>query len=325
MDTTIHIGAPKTGSTALQQFLTENAGRLAQHGCLYPDVNLRGFGHHDLAFLLHGQYPDWATPQPRTLEALAEDMRRAVATQPRELVLSSEDFYIFPAPGRLRAFLASNGARGNARVVVYLRRQDEALVSWYNQIVKAQGYTGSMEDALRDYRDLWDYRARLAPWAEAFGRDALAVRVLEKSDIRKDFLGILGLDMTGFSFASTSPNARINRDLLEYQRQINREPISAQEKRRFHKALIALTAATAQTKAFDDTPLLDPAARTRLLQDYAASNAAVARDFLGRDDLFPAPSVVQDQRSTWPGLSSDKIARIETWIQSWNSAESETT
>lgn len=321
MNITVHIGAPKTGSTALQQFLAANAGKLAQYGCRYPDVNLRGFGHHDLAFLLHGQYPEWATPQPRTLDALAEDMRRAVATKPREIVLSSEDFYIFPAPSRLREFLAATGATGGVRVVVYLRRQDEAHISWYNQIVKAQGYCGSMEDAVRDYRDLWDYHARLSVWADVFGRETLAVRVLDRTDIRKDFLELLDLDMADFRFAAASPNARINRDLLEYQRQINREPLSPQKKRRFHKALIALTAATAETKEFDDTPLLDPAARAALLQDYAESNRAVARTFFDRNELFTTPLPRPDCDTAWPGLSPAKAARIADWIENWNGSE----
>ena len=66
----LHIGAPKTGTTLLQRVLFENKERLRNYGIDYPDISLRGYGHHDLAFLIAGGYPDWATPQPRTLAEL---------------------------------------------------------------------------------------------------------------------------------------------------------------------------------------------------------------------------------------------------------------
>ncbi|HVX35469.1 MAG TPA: hypothetical protein VHC71_04540, partial [Hyphomicrobium sp.] len=53
----IHIGAPKTGSTFLQRVFYDNRGELRTRGLLYPEANIRGFGHHDIAFLIAGGYP----------------------------------------------------------------------------------------------------------------------------------------------------------------------------------------------------------------------------------------------------------------------------
>ena len=96
----LHIGAPKTGSTALQSFLFENRQRLADHGWVYPEVSLRGFGHHDLAFLISGGYPEWAIPQERSLDELTDDLIRLAAENPK-LVMSSENFYLFPNPEKV--------------------------------------------------------------------------------------------------------------------------------------------------------------------------------------------------------------------------------
>lgn len=52
----------------------ENRDELGRLGLLYPDVSLRGFGHHDLAFLVSGGYPDWAAGQDRPLHMLAADL-----------------------------------------------------------------------------------------------------------------------------------------------------------------------------------------------------------------------------------------------------------
>ena len=137
----VHIGAPKTGSTAIQRFLFENREALRERAMLYPDANLRGYGHHDLAFLLSGGYPAWAIPQPKPLAEIAAELRAAGADHGGSIVLSSENFYLFPAPTALRALLNSTGASIGRQIgiIVYVRRQDDAHESWYNQTVKAQG------------------------------------------------------------------------------------------------------------------------------------------------------------------------------------------
>lgn len=44
----LHIGTPKTGTTALQNFLPANEEVLEQHGICYPDFGFRytGLGVH---------------------------------------------------------------------------------------------------------------------------------------------------------------------------------------------------------------------------------------------------------------------------------------
>ena len=138
----LHIGVPKTGSTALEKFLLHNRDALKKHGWKYPDVSIRGSGHHDLAFLIGGDYPKWATPQDRPLEDIVGELLYKVAECDR-MILSSENFYLYPRPAKTEKILTQAGFPAeNVKVIVYVRRQDEILMSWYNQAVKAQGYTG---------------------------------------------------------------------------------------------------------------------------------------------------------------------------------------
>jgi hypothetical protein len=37
----LHIGMPKTGTTAIQNFLTDNAEALKKYGICYPDLGFR--------------------------------------------------------------------------------------------------------------------------------------------------------------------------------------------------------------------------------------------------------------------------------------------
>lgn len=321
----IHIGAPKTGSTAIQRFLDENRERLAALGVLYPDVSLRGYGHHDLAFLLGGGYPAWATPQDLPLSELGEALRNAVKMAGTQTVLlSSENFYLYPAPSALCGLLRSAGMSAEDRIsiICYLRRQDEAHVSWYNQTVKAQGNHADFTSSMRRDHALWDYAERLKPWQAEFGTQAIMLRdygATTADDVRTDFLAAIGLSQASFDLPPIRPNGRINRDLLDFQRLINRLPLKVAQKRRYHKQLIALTEATGDSGLFDDMPFLSPSAQAALLESYGASNTLVARTFLNREELFPAAASAAKPAPTMAGgkrrgLTAAKLATIIRWL-----------
>lgn len=320
---TVHIGAPKTGTTWIQRFLYENRDTLLrEQGVLYPDVNLRGYGHHDLAFLLGGGYPRWATPQPRTLADLHHDMARAAATHEGDILLSSEDFYLFPEPVALRRFLAETGASAGraVRIVVYVRRQDEAHESWYNQTVKAQGEIHTVEACIERDFDLWDYHGRLASWAETFGREAIVVRPYDRAawqegTLRADFLHHAGITDRGLVAPPGDVNWSLNRDLLAFQRVVNFLPVSPVTKRRWHRQLMDLSRASTGSGRFDESPLLDAGQRAELLARYQASNAALARDYCGGSPFIAVaaqdPGVAREQGR---GLTVGKVTRIISWL-----------
>lgn len=313
----LHIGAPKTGSTALQMFLAANSERLDRSGYTYPSAARRAGGHHDLAFLLNGGYPEWAVPQEKTLGQLTADLRKEIDEGHPTIVLSSENFYLLCEPAAVLDLMGQLGfSRESIRVVVYLRRQDEAILSWYNQAVKAQGYQGTLDEHLAATRDLWDYSRQLQAWADTFGGNRLIVRRYSPdSDIRRDFIAALGLPEGGFDFPAERINTEINRDILEFQRQLNRLPLTTRQKRHFHKQLIALTAATSDLDIFSTAPLLDDEQRQRLLETYAMGNRQVAGDYFGGGELFsPVATGARPSSGPAPGLTPEKLAAVLGWL-----------
>lgn len=317
-DCWLHIGAPKTGSTALERFLSGHQARLAEQGLCYPASVMRACGHHDLAFLLGGGYPGWATPQDRGLDELLAALKVEIAAAGRPVILSSENFYLLSDPQMVARALDGIGlAPARTRVLVYLRRQDEAHLSWYNQAVKAQGYAGELEDCIAECRDLWDYDARLEAWAAVFGEGNIFVRPFDDlpgGDVRRDFLAVLGLPEAGFDLNGAPVNTALNPDLLAYQRAVNRLPLSPQEKRRHHKPLMALSRAAAGSGLFVEGPLMDGAARRDLLARYQSGNRAVARRWLGRDELFKHIASDMPQAAAHPELTPEKLAAIQGWL-----------
>jgi len=322
----VHIGAPKTGSTFLQRAFCENRAALLRRGLIYPAASLRGFGHHDIAFLLSGSYPEWATGQDRPLDALAADLTAEIAGHAGSVLLSSENFYLFPAPERLKDFLATTGASAGrrTRIVVYLRRQDEAHESWYNQRVKAQGETGTAAESVARFHDLWDYESRLGRWSDAFGQDALVVRRYRGpaagggDSLLADVLRVLALGDFAPDIPEQPVNVAENRDVLEFQRQMNFLPLSPQEKRRFHKQLMALSERSKGLGLFDERPLLNASERQAIMARYADANRAVAERYFPGETLFAdaqgEPAFDGPSPPVEPGLTQAKMLYILGWL-----------
>lgn len=307
----LHIGAPKSGTTVVQAMCADNRDRLLGKGLLYPGAILRGMGHHDLAFLLSGGFPDWAKPADVTLESLARDLARECAGHEGDILLSSENFQLFPRPAAVREFLERAGLTDGRElhVLSYLRRQDALIGSWYNQMVKAQGFGGSIEEVLSDPPAFLDFESGVSVWADVFGQAAMSVRLYEDAvqapgGLPADFLSVVapGLSVDRLSFRD-QVNTRLTRDVLEIQRIINTLPLGVVEKRGLHHAFMALS-----SQAEEDWPLMTDEMRTEVFARYAPGNDALARTYFNRDRLYEPPRALGPQ-SIYPGLTVETAVR----------------
>ena len=120
----IHIGAPKTGSSAIQYFLRNNRSKLKKHGYFYPqhrtDKNNVSGGHSDLGSLVIAGDLEKAADLVNGWfqEARAKDLA---------LLISSEGLY-----GRIsEVYELFQGY--DVRILAYFRKQ------WDNNRVYFQG------------------------------------------------------------------------------------------------------------------------------------------------------------------------------------------
>jgi hypothetical protein len=317
----IHIGVPKTGTTAIQRFAFDNRQQLRELGLLYPEAALRGLGHHDFAFMLDGGYPDWAKPQEETLSVLAGRLQKECEPFTGDILLSSEDFYLFPQPEKLFSLVEKSGLakQRTIRVIVYLRRQDELMVSWYNQAVKAQGFTGTFNEALEVYSWLGDYRKELERWSNVFGAENMMVRRYPSNpetdpDLMSDFWSLICPTIVTKikSSVQAGKNISLNRDLLEIQRIINQLPVAIVDKRRFHHELMQLTAK--DEGFFSDAPVASRSQLDQLLRRYQEGNSDVSKLYLDGAPLFPLTVRSNDSVAGYDGLKIEKVVAAFAWM-----------
>jgi hypothetical protein len=186
MRVVLHIGVSKTGTSSIQAHCHRHARTLRARGFLYP----AGLGSDNqvqlatafAAFGATGDLRTWVGVRSEAEHAAFRD--RVVASlgaqvarvRPSCLLLSAEHLSARcdeAAVERLRGFLS--GLADDVRVVVYLRRQDDALLSLYSSYLKGNGTEGL--GRVVDAAWWLDYDRLLGIWAGAFGREAMTVRL----------------------------------------------------------------------------------------------------------------------------------------------------
>lgn len=200
-DLILHIGMPKTGTSALQDGLAAQAAELAAQGVLFPTAEIgKRHGFLRLAFAEAGKPPHRSLvragvdPQSQgatfdaSLERLAADV---AANRPSRVVLSQETLFWAPTADTgagLIARLATIFDRVSA--VVYVRQPSRAYASAVRQQLKFAGqYRPPAFPPLRQQLDLWDRLTKGRLQVRGYDR-----ALLVNGDILDDFaVGVLGL------------------------------------------------------------------------------------------------------------------------------------
>ncbi|TIC88125.1 hypothetical protein E8D34_07525 [Nocardioides sp. GY 10113] len=301
-DLTLHIGSSKTGTSSLQGFLNQNRDELLRRGWLYPRspgaTRHRRFGMMlmpDQQLVSHrlwkrGKNDDVAAFRSQTAARLLDE----VSTGAGHVLLSDEGLFT-ARPGaidRARALFA--GRARSVRVVAYLRRQDDHLLSSYQQAVKIGSTVRLSEWAAKDRGRLYDYAARLDAWRTGMRPDAVVVRPFERARFRggslyQDFLDAVGVPVeVGDLAVPVDRNESLGAEAVEVLRVINLFRVEEQGMAQWridNGPLIPLLAAEA------GEPLSLPAdRRAAYLAGFEETNRIVAERYLEAADrpLFTA-------------------------------------
>lgn len=271
---TFHIGIHRTGTTGLQRALAANRERLRTQGKCYA---FQGTNHQEFAWALHRGKMS-GSDLAHKLEAHAGE---------RHIILSGEDFCIH----RDLAWLAPLREIYDVDAVVYLRRQDHWVMSWYNQHLKwpfsKRHSTMTPQEFLGCLKEFYwlDFDRTLGLWAGALGKEKLQVRVVEKgqvTDAISDFMSTMDIDTSHFEMAEALQNDSLPTEMLEFVRSAGMFDIKNPER----VAIIDFLQDIAKSAGCRAKTLYTARERQDILDRFAASNMAAARQWFGRDDLF---------------------------------------
>lgn len=218
----VHVGAPKTASTYIQRRLRTNAERLRKRGIYLPVLPevAQMAGNAKLLPLALGQRPsltfrrafpniDIAALDP---DRIASDLLREWRSDSESVILSAENLRPIHAR-RLRELIPTQTP---SIIVLFVRRQDRWLDSYFNQMIKTNEIHEEISTFLArliqgDDQRLCrpDWFAHYQSWRDAFG-DCKVVFYDEVKNVFDSFLSAAGFgpmpDLVDIDAAQVSLN-----------------------------------------------------------------------------------------------------------------------
>ncbi len=247
----LHIGLGKTGSSALQSWLSLNAETLSRQGIDYADL-IPAAKHGEVSsgngYLLHRACvsQDFAEVEKLLTETYFFNPENKVSIISCELLQGIRPVYI----RKIREICENNNI--NVSVIAYVRSVYEQSYSTYVQGIKRAGITHSFGEKSEDisFSKTVEYLRR---YLDVFG-DHLIVRNYDdaKKDIYSSFADLTGIDRKGTKEIRVKVNRSLTLQEAEALRRVNA----------LHKGIFA-------TKISDFVIGLSPAAKTTVLYDDA--------------------------------------------------------
>ena len=198
----LHIGAHKTGTSAIQVFLRTHRAELQARG-------------HDIVLppTPDGRPANWnfmfrLDPGPvfRLTSHDLQTLVRQIEANPHKLILSSEEFFWLEVPEIATLSAALRAQFDRIHLVAYVRRQDRMAISHWYQAAKTRQSAALFGNPAGPLIDLppaamayLDYATRLEEWMTYLAPEEITCRIYDRTaliggDAVTDFLQAVGLE-----------------------------------------------------------------------------------------------------------------------------------
>ena len=299
----IHIGQPKTATTSIQSFLGLNRELLLNKYDLYFPQAEEGNDRHEIEFLFaHYRYDPSIKEQKKKASKMRKKLLETVQQSPAARVLLSAEllYYSRKNMGKIKKVFADY----NVKIILYLRRIDHHINSWYKNKFKENrwGFWQDGAQAFYDYYQINYVKRRsnlMNELVTQFGQDNIMIRPYEKEqnqpNIFADFLSLLDIELTKDFVLPKRKNSSFSNEVIELIRKIqciNKKHILRQTiLGKFIGTLLRMHPITHK-----EPSIYSPQQRIELLNACEKSDRQIAQEFLGQDKLFYEP---------WPDPNED--------------------
>ncbi|MBE5850462.1 MAG: hypothetical protein E7298_09940 [Lachnospiraceae bacterium] len=321
----LHIGTPKTGTSTIQDFLEINNSRLERWGWCYPVLDRSIHMNDSRRHINNGNGHPLLGAYYNSKEELScywDELERKLSNY--SVILSAEAFWMWFRDDhnlyeRFRFFKTQYD---NIKIIVYLRRQDLLVESYWNEMIKSGVFSvdiHEMIDILEREYNLLCYYDNLKRIEQAIGRENMIVRVFEKgqfkggsNDLISDFLSALDLSRKAMMKDNwvypVVQNEGLSDFALSYALFFAKEYKEFELKERLASVRDGFISLSDRSGEFGRGYYLTANERENLLNKYSCDNNRIARDYLNRDVLF------YDKRIDYPMWNQYTFSKTEKEI-----------
>lgn len=296
----LHIGSPKTATTSIQHFCHDNQEVLNQKGYCYPDF---GYYYPRVGVLRNGHFIMAATQkaQDNGIETTDQIFDEGFQTiyelfeKHDNVILSDEGLwnYGYHKNSRVWRQLKQELDKGifEIKVIVYLRRQDAYLFSWWNQQIK-EGFRANATiswDAIvaKPFYIQLDYYKMLEHISSFVGKENVCVRIFDRNEfyggtIYKDFMHCIGLEFNDeYTITSEMTNLSLTKNNNEIKRILNGVPELDMQTNNKYRNLLTDLSETGQEN--ENWSMFSEEEYIAFMQKYEEGNQKIAKEYLGVD------------------------------------------
>lgn len=218
----IHVGPPKTGTSAIQKWCLDNIQLLASHKICYPEHTLdrNGVSSGNLESIcdIHRSNDKKKPVKVTVSEAKLKSMMNRFNGSSFDVLLLSSEFFI-QHMSTLKQSIPC------AKFVAYLRNPIEVIESNYNQGVKRSGFTHKIK--LGNFKT-FPHLNFIVDYLKANNDDSLVLHLYNSKsnsnfDIVQHFFKSLSIDIPS---SVTKINNSYHLEALEYKRWVNQFDLS---------------------------------------------------------------------------------------------------
>lgn len=295
----IHIGTPKTGTTSIQNFCGLNREKLKEQGVLYPIMNY----HYERksvnrnGYFLTGTIKENGTRNKEKEKQVFNNELQYIVDCFKDydtILLSDESIWWATSTRRkgLWKDLKKHSEQHNyqIKVIVYLRRQDQFMMSRYNQKLKTDfiASTQSFDEYFADmngrFKCVMDYRERIDNIAKSISKENVIVKRFDRNyfyngDLNQDFLHILGVKVDdSFQQLNETANTGISVQSGEIKRVLNRlKPITMAD----NNKLIKILKECEEVLPESNTSLMSTDEVKDFMEQFVDSNESIVDEYIG--------------------------------------------
>ena len=308
----LHIGTPKTGTTAIQAFCYRNKEMLEKYGYYYPTPFERETMKSG-KYAQSGNVGDIAAFGDNADE-IAKQLLLLIGTN-NKTILSSEEFvhYRHEDLGKIIKALLEANVSLEIMIIVYLRNQADYFESLYKEIVQEYNLTATPDEAF-DYLMAKKYllpsdrcvsldrligSCNYWKWISEIGRYLDKKNIIIRNydnlmksniDIIDDFFSCCGLDLgTDFEREKIFANPSMGLELLEAKRIINGWNLYGYDERIRDYFMQELRPMIINDESKKNYSIFANDQRVKIWNKYKDGNRELSEVFLGGEAIFDKP------------------------------------
>ena len=304
-----HIGTSKTGTSALQAFLEDNKDVLAEKGYFYERMPFQNLSRANIRRNAHFLV-EKVMDENGSIDEAATEERIQKGYQILDgwlqvyeaVILTDESFWNgmigdhWNVLERLKLFLDERNVV--LKIIVYLRSQDEYMMSWWKQSVQSGKMTEAWDTFVEKPKGMrLNYRKQLKAFAEYVGAENMIVRRYDwgsfegtTGTIFSDFLYAIGLEFTEeYQVREKKVNLSLTDNYAEIKRVLNsltkEEAVAYKNERNlFEKVAIECSKLQQGDKSYS---LYSAQEQEKIWKKYGKSNEVVRKTYFPNDkELF---------------------------------------